>query len=292
MDQFIGLWSYIRAAFNIKYPGMFVSPNWIMLAAFTFLGTLINPGFFLIGAGFELTYLQMLAANPRFQRYIRGKASMEKFLEEQADWQSRISRLIVQLSQEGKKRFDDLKKRCSEVIDFYNIQLSLDPNIVLQHIKCLNNFLWIFLQLLVAKQAINKLIEGTLFSKFLSNLEGSIKELEDRINKVESLELKKSLEGKRDILKQRLQTLTEAKQKLAFIDAELDRIEQQVELIREQAALSKDAQGISMHIDSVSSSLSETSEWIKQQESLFGSIQKMTETPPQILQPSKNLEKQ
>ncbi len=41
MEKPIGLWEYIKVAFNAKLPGMFVSPNWIMVAVFILLGMLL-----------------------------------------------------------------------------------------------------------------------------------------------------------------------------------------------------------------------------------------------------------
>ena len=121
-----------------------------------------------------------------------------------------------------------------------------------------------------------------------ADFEAKIQKLEAQLHKEGVAEdLKKSLESKRDIFKMRLQTLAEAKQRLAYVDSELERIEQQVELIREQAIVSKDSQGISNRIDLVSTSLSRTGEWIKEQESVFGSVEKMLEGSPNILSQQK-----
>ena len=45
-----GFGDYVREAFNARPIGMFVPPNWIGLGLFGLLG-IINPGFWLIGAG-------------------------------------------------------------------------------------------------------------------------------------------------------------------------------------------------------------------------------------------------
>jgi hypothetical protein len=62
-----GFFDYVAAAFNARPFGMFVAPNWIGLGAFGLLG-MLNPGFWVIGAGLELGYLLTLSTNPRFQR--------------------------------------------------------------------------------------------------------------------------------------------------------------------------------------------------------------------------------
>ena len=57
-----GFMQYLTAAFNARPFGMFVAPNWMGLAAFGLLG-IINPGFWVLGAGLEIGYLLALATN-------------------------------------------------------------------------------------------------------------------------------------------------------------------------------------------------------------------------------------
>jgi hypothetical protein len=280
----LGLWAYIKAAFTARFLGMFVSPAWLIIAAFGFLGALVDPGFFLIGAGVEFAYLFTIASHPRFQRIIQYRIQSELNVIEKAQWQERINKLILQLAEDDKKRFYNLENRCDSILDFYSTQLSLNAQLLEHHSQSLNKLLWIFLQLLVTKQAVVNLTQGTLYLKNRKSLEAKIQELEEQLNKPDiAAELKKSFESKRDIIKMRLQTLIEAEQKMTYITAEIDRIEQQVELIREQALISKDSQGMANRIDMVSSSLSQTSEWIKQQEGFLGSMEDFGETSPSIL---------
>ena len=71
----VGLWGYIKAAFNARPIGMFVPPNWIGIVAIALVG-LLNPGFWAIGAGLELAYLYVVSTNKRFQRFIDAKHSL------------------------------------------------------------------------------------------------------------------------------------------------------------------------------------------------------------------------
>jgi len=48
-----GFFDYVSAAFSARPLGMFVAPNWIGLAAAGLLGV-VNPGFWVLGAGLEL----------------------------------------------------------------------------------------------------------------------------------------------------------------------------------------------------------------------------------------------
>jgi hypothetical protein len=276
-----GLRDYISSAFNARPAGMLISPNWIGIAALGMLGIIVNPGFLLVGAGIEFAYLFTLATHPRFQKYVQAQ-QISKANEQK---QVQLSTLVNRLSQPARTRFQALQRRCQSIMDFYASQLNIGTSIVDQHSQSLNKFAWIFLQLLLTKEGIYLMLKDTSFtSEFRSKLDKEIHQLESRMQESDvSPELKKSLESQRDILKQRVNVLGEAESKLKYIDAELGRIEQQIELLREQAAVSKDSQAIAVRIDDVSSSLGETTEWIKEQQSLFGAAQDAVEEPPPML---------
>ncbi|MBI5472472.1 MAG: hypothetical protein HY961_09025 [Ignavibacteriae bacterium] len=281
MPKSPGLSDYLVSAFNAKPKGMLVSPNWIGLAAFGMLGILVSPAFLLLGAGAELAYLLSLGTNERFQKVVqahqRAQDSANKHVE--------LSSLISKLTPPARTRFEALQQRCRSIMEFYAHQLNVGPGIVDQHAQSLNRFAWIFLQLLFTKEGIVQMIKQSSFTpEFRGKLETEIQQLDARV-KADKIapELQKSLESQRDILKQRLAVLGEAESKLLYIDAELDRIEQQIELLREQAAVSKDSQAIAVRIDSVSSSLGETTEWIKEQQNIFGAVKDVVEEPPSVL---------
>ncbi len=290
MSKSPGLPEYITSAFRAKPKGMFVSPNWIGIGVFALLGVLVNPGFLLIGAGLEVAYLFGLSTNPRFQRLVLG----QQLSRENQSKQVQLSTLIAKLLPDARKRFEALQERCRAIMDFYTNQLNISQSIVEHHSKSLNRFAWIFLQLLMTKGGILRMMqEGSFTPEFRSRIEKEMQQLESRIqNDTLAPELKKSLESQRDILKQRLAVVSEADSKLKYIDAELDRIEQQIELLREQAAVSKDSQAIAVRIDDVTSSLGETTEWIKEQQSLFGAVQDVVEEPPQIVGQNSSLLKE
>ena len=87
------LWDYVREAFNARPIGMFVPPNWAMLAGFGLAsGWFREPGFLVLGAGVELGYLLLLGTNARFQRFVAGKLSAGGSREVEERWQQFVSR--------------------------------------------------------------------------------------------------------------------------------------------------------------------------------------------------------
>jgi len=270
------LWTYIKAAFNARPFGMFVAPNWVGLAAVGILG-LGNPGFWLLGAGAELTYLLTLATNRRFQRAVdqRSTAGSDQ------EWKKRQDSLVARLTDTDQARYVAFVSRCRQILD----QLSLhDPSGSAAEVQGenLGRLTWVYLKLLLARRAMSKVLkEPTL---------GETTEIESRLEAVRSRladphlgdDLRRSLTQQADILSQRVAQRSEGREKLDFLEAEIHRIHEQVELLREQAALSADAGGLSARLDEITGTLGGASQWLADQQKIYGSLDDLLEEPPPL----------
>jgi len=272
-----GFFDYITAAFNARPFGMFVAPNWIGLGAFGLLGAM-EPGFWVLGAGLELGYLLMLATNQRFQRLVAARP----LIEATADWNKRIQALLVRLDVNDRRIYELLSQRCRSIIDLQlqGASPATVPGGLEAQADSLGRLSWMFLRLLVARRTIRQVIGE---SGDFAELRHRLASLERQHND-ESLteELRRSLSGQLDILKQRLVQRTDAERKLAYIDAELERIQQQVELIREQAALSTDPEILSQRIDEITATLGATGQWIRDQQKVYGAMEDLLTEPPPL----------
>ena len=76
-----------------------------------------------------------------------------------------------------------------------------------------------------------------------------------------------------------------AGEKLAFLDAELARIQEQVELLREQSVLSTDPEVVSQRIDEITTTLGGTTDWIREQQKVYGAMEDLLAEPPPISVP-------
>jgi hypothetical protein len=141
----------------------------------------------------------------------------------------------------------------------------------------LGRFTWIYLGLLQARQTLMEIMKGGG-----GDLEGRIARLETQLAHEKDENLRQSLGSQLDILRQRSKTQDEGRSKIAFLEAELDRIDQQVELIREQALLAGDSASVSRRIDEVGATLGNTSQWIRDQQKIYGQVQDLIddEAPP------------
>jgi hypothetical protein len=269
-----GFIDYVAAAFNARPLGMFVAPNWIGLGAFGLLGVL-NPGFWVLGAGLELGYLMLLATNPRFQRAIAARPLSDA----NKTWNQRIQRLLAKLPAGDRRQYEALAERCRSIIDLQTHTSADEPHGLESQADSLGRLSWMYLRLLVARQTIRQVMS----SSGSDDLQARIATLERQQERVEiSGELRRSLAGQIEILNQRLQQRVDGERKLMFIDAELERIAQQVELIREQAALSTDPELLSHRIDEITATLGTTGQWIRDQQQVFGAMEDLLTEPPPL----------
>jgi len=274
-------WDYVRSAFNARPIGMFVPPNWIGLGVFGFLG-LLNPGFWIIGLGLELAYLGRLATDSRFQRLVEG----ERLLGERRRWQERLADLIRELPAEDQQRYRALERRCGNILEQQLRGATLAPALEEQG-EGLGKLVWIYLRLLLTRESIKKIIQES------SGSQEDAARMEERIEKLQlqlkqpaiSEDLRKSLTAQCEILQQRVEKKREAVEKLAFLDAELTRIQEQVELLREQAVLSTDPEAVSQRIDQITTTLGGTSQWIRDQQKIYGAMEDLLNEPPPLAVP-------
>ena len=272
-----GFFDYVAAAFNARPLGMFVAPNWIGLGAFGLLG-LINPGFWVIGAGVELGYLMLLATNPRFQRLIAARPLNDASKE----WNLRMQKLLVRLDTGDRSLYDSLAERCRSIIDLQVHSGSSDPHGLEAQADGLGRLSWMYLRLLVARRTIKHVMVSP-GSASAGDLQRKIAALERQQNATDvGSELRRSLAGQIEILTQRLQQRADAERKLAYIDAEIERIAQQIELIREQAALSTDPELLSRRIDEIAGTLGATGQWIRDQQQVYGAMEDLLTEPPPL----------
>ncbi len=272
-----GAWEYVREAFNARPIGMFIPPNWIGLGAFALLGVL-NPGFWVIGIGAELGYLWVLGNNQRFRRFVDAS----KRLQTNQQLQTRVETLIRNLSNEDQQRYRSLESRCKMLLEQQAQIQSPSQGLQVQG-EGLGRLLWVYLRLLATRQAINRILRGGSGAQDeTAGLDERVANLQSRLQEPLPEDLRKSITGQIEILQQRQARRREAKDKLAFLDSELTRIQEQVELVREQAVLSADPETLSKRIDEVTATLGGTTQWIRDQQKIYGAVEDLMSEPPPV----------
>jgi hypothetical protein len=268
-------WDYIKAAFNAKPAGMFVAPNLIGLLGFGLAGFL-NPGLWIIGAGLEVGYLLACANSARFRKVVSAGAERQTAVRKQDE----VKGVLETLSPEQRKRYDKLVLECRDIA---NSLQSADVNsTVAEQTQSLSHLVWIYLNLLKARDVLTKHLKGLYAEESESGtFERRLADVASEIAQCgANADLKRSLEGRQRILQERMERRSETEQKLTFTDAELLRIEDQVGLMRDQAALQSDPGQLSVSIDRISGEIKEASTWIKEQRKIYRDLGDALDEPP------------
>jgi hypothetical protein len=281
-----GFFEFVKRAFNARPFGMVVPPNWMGLAAVGLLGV-VNPGFWVLGAGLELGYLLAVSTNERFRRSVTASVRAGS----RDDWDARVTRALGELGEADQRRYEAITNRCRSIIDMQTAHSETPPVGLETQQEGLGRLTWMYLRLLVARHTISNVLGSA--GSAASDLERSASALERRL-KSDALgdELRRSLEGQLEILRQRIERRGDADRQLSFIDAELARIEHQIELIREQAALSTDPELLSRRIDEIAATLGGTSEWIRDQRQVLGAMDDLLTEPAPLASGSRARESQ
>jgi|SRR6188768_154638 len=272
-----GFFRFVSAAFNARPFGMFVPPNWIALAATGLLG-LAEPGFWAIGAGLELGYLLLLANNERFQRVVTATTTPTPPPGE--DWTARTGRALLQLGDTDRRRYQSIAERCRSIVELQVKDSTAAAFAMEAQHESLARLAWMYLRLLLGRHTIQK-VQGEAKSAADLAREATSIETQLREEGVDA-ELRRSLEGQVQILRQRIAHRSEADRQLVFINSELVRIENQVELLREQAALSTDPTILSRRIDEITATMTDTSQWLRDQQQVFGAMEDLLAEPPPV----------
>ena len=263
---------YWWAAFNARPLGMPVPPNWFGLAAVGLLGAFVNPALWLIGAGLELGYLQMLAGNKRFRNVVDATNGEGQPQVDPAD--ARYDEMVSQLGYAEKRRHTDIERRASEIL----ATLKRTP-LLESHIDSVEQLVWLHLRLLVALVSINRVIDTAARER--TQLAEQEKQIQVRLAKPDiSAELKRSLEQQQEVIDQRQQAHDDAGRRLEQVEAELVRIDHQIALIREQALLANDDGAVGASLNALTTSFNDTHRWLNSQRDLLGVFE--SSTPPRL----------
>lgn len=257
----LGYWDYLKAAFHWKValPLLGGMPlNKLVLAGFVILG-IGNPGFWLLGVGYEAAYLLWLTGNPRFQRLVRG----ERLAASQQSWIDREREILLRLDQASQVRYRQLVDRCRAIM-----QSRATDDLGVIGLEELNQVRPAFLQLLSLRQRVRQMLEATRRGE----LETDIARLQDRLKKAPAgSPVARALEGTLKIQQARLENLARSELSLQYTETELERIEKQLSLIAEAVTLSRNPETWSKSVDGVMQTIQGTMRWMADNSELFES---------------------
>jgi hypothetical protein len=261
---------YVKEAFFARPWGMWLPPNWGLIAGSIMLAIALHPGMLLIGAGLELGYLLYLATNPRFMHWVDAQDAFAS----KKTIQQQIAALLARLDSSDQMRYRQLEDRCRAMLNEQHDNVTRTD--MQTQADGLSKLLFVYLRLLLTRNGILRVLQGAS----AKSIDLRMSEVQTQLKNAGTPELQQSLNDQLGILSERKKRHSEARNKLQFIEAELTRIQEQIELLREAMVMTTDPGTLSRQIDSVGQTLGATTQWIKQQQELMGQSEELLGDAP------------
>ena len=299
----MGFGRYLKTAFKNR---------WNLLALFGSLGFAVLSGapdvlVPLILAG-ELTYVGLLGANPKFQRYVDAQEAKATREQGTASADQTLQRLMNALPDSMRQRFETLRQRCLELrqiaMELKNPDLVKSPGSALaletdnpleeMQFAGLDRLLWIYLRLLFSQYALDRFLMRTSddqIQKDITRLEVQLNGVPNDSEDPQQQKIRKTLEDNLATSKARLENLQKARDNREIVRLEIDRLENKIQSLSELAINRHEPDFISGQVDQVVTSMVQTEKTMNELQFATG-LEVSDETVPELLRREIALQKQ
>jgi hypothetical protein len=276
-----GLKDYLKEAFLFRWNMLFLLGG-LAAAAIAPLPDVTLP---LVLAG-ELAYLGALTSLPRFRAAIDAKVHAAQGTT--AASPTPVPSLVVMLAGlpgEARKRFEQLHARCVEMRhlalgargasgrDAGSAEEITTPG--------LDRLLWLFLRLLMSKNALDRFLQTMSIEEVNARLEQLRKDFA-AAQEAKDERIVRSLQDSIAMAELRLDNYERAKKNAQFVSIELDRMESKIQALAEMAVNRQDPDLISSQVDSAAESMRQTEKAVSELQHLTGLADELQD-PPAIL---------
>jgi hypothetical protein len=156
----VGIAKYIKTAFTNRW-NMLAFIGGLSFAAVTGRPDVVIP----IVLAAELGYLGMLGTHPKFQKYVNAQEHKSVTAAHAENSDRAYRKMMQSLSKQSRKRFDDLRSRCSQLRSISDdLRQSNTEDIGgLEELQQtgLSRLLWIYLKLLFSEQSMRHFFHQT-----------------------------------------------------------------------------------------------------------------------------------
>ncbi len=282
----MGFGKYLKAAFV---------NHWNLLA---FLGSasfvsILGPIDFLLPlvlAG-EVTYVGLLAAHPKFQKYVDAhEAKQNRLLGSQQTTQA-LQSITAALPRPLLDRFESLRARCIELRKIASelkhpgktpAEMPLDE----LQLTGLDRLLWIHLRLLFTQMSLNRFLETTNEAE----IKADIARLEKRLRDLPGADpaasqgqrMRKAIEDNLETSRARLANLRKAMDNYELVKLEIDRLENKIRSLSEMAINRQEPEFITGQVDEVANSMVETERTMNELKFATG-LDALDDEPPELM---------
>ncbi len=283
-ERSAGVGAYLKRAFLAKW-NVLLFAGGVAAAAMSPWPDALLP---IVGA-IEAAYLGLLIASPKFRQAIdAGEWQAARPPQKAADAARPIQQILAGLPPESRRRFEQLRARC---LDMRGIATAVRgqtsgarPGEDLST-PALDRLLWVFLRLLVSREALARFVDRTDAGEIRARLADAKAKLEANAGGEERIV--RSLTDNVAAQEQRLDNYERARKNGEFVDYELDRIEAKIQALTESSVNRGDPDMLSSQIDSVAESMQSTEKAIHELSHITGMVDEMQD-PPAILEADLN----
>jgi len=282
----VGFGKYLKAAFV---------NHWNLLAFFgsaafvSILGPLdvLLP---LVVAG-EVTYVGLLAANQKFQKYVDAQDAKQSRLSVSQQSQQALVSIMRALPKPLLERFESLRANC---VELRQIALQLKhpgkaaAEMPLDELQMsgLDRLLWVHLRLLFTQMSLNRFLQKTNEGEIQADIARLEKRLADLPTgdgtAVQDQRMRKAIEDNLATSRTRLANLRKAKDNYELVKLEIDRLENKIRSLSEMAINRQEPEFITGQVDEVANSMVETERTMNELKFATG-LDALDEQPPDLL---------
>jgi hypothetical protein len=278
---------YLKAAF-LNHWNLVAFGGGVVLAGLAFPpwpGVLLP----LVLAG-EVTYLSLLGAHPRFQKYVAAQEAEAARRQGAQSAEVTVQHLLGALPAEFVRRFEALRGRCLELRQIGRemkdpSRVGEPPPLEELQVAGLDRLLWIYLRLLFTQHALERFLRTTGeqdIRRDVQNLEGRLKSVGENAADPKQQKIRKALEDNLETCRARLANFHKARDNHELIQLEVDRLEKKIRSLSELAVNRQEPEVISGQVDQVAASMVQTERTMSELQFLTG-LEKSDEAVPQIL---------
>jgi len=283
--QGAGLKDYLKEAFFFRWNLLFFLGG-LAGAAIAPLPDVTLP---LLFAG-ELAYLGALTSLPRFRAAIDAKVhAAQGTTPAESTTTPSLVVMLAGLPGDLRRRFEELHGRCVEMRhlavgvrgasgrDAGSAEEIRTPG--------LDRLLWLFLRLLMSKNALDRFLQTMSSEEIKTRLEQLKKDLASAQQAVTGGavgddRIVRSLQDSVAMAELRLDNYDRARKNAQFVSIELDRMESKIQALAEMAVNRQDPDLISSQVDSAAESMRQTEKAVSELQHLTGLADELQDPPP------------
>jgi ribosomal protein L29 len=280
-----GLKDYLKEAFFFRWNLLFFLGGLAGAA----IAPLPDVTFPLVMAG-ELAYLAALTSLPRFRAAIDAKVhSAQGTTAPPATNTPALVVMLAGLPGELRKRFEQLHARCVEMrhlaVGVRGASGREAGSAEEIRTPGLDRLLWLFLRLLMSKNALDRFLKTMSSEEINARLEQLRKDLTAAQQAAAGgptadERIVRSLQDSIAMAELRLDNYERARKNAQFVAIELDRMESKIQALAEMAVNRQDPDLISSQVDSAAESMRQTEKAVSELQHLTGLADELQDPPP------------